>query len=178
MSILSILAVMFAAIVGLLLVYAATRPDSFRIERSAHIQAPPEKVFAPIDDFHRWTAWSPWENIDPALKRTYSGPAAGKGAVYAWEGNRNIGSGRMEITESTPSSKVLIQLDFFKPLEGHNIAEFTLVPAAQGGTALTWAMYGPSPYISKLMGIFMSMDRMIGGQFEKGLAKLKKLSET
>lgn len=165
MSVLSILCLLFAALIGLLLVYAATRPDGFRIERSAHIQAPPEKVFAFIDDFRRWTAWSPWENIDPALK-------------YAWEGNRNVGSGRMEITESTPASKILIKLDFIKPFEGHNIAEFTLVPGAQGGTALTWAMYGPSPYISRLMGIFMSMDRKIGGQFEQGLAKLKKSSET
>ena len=178
MSTLAILALLFAAVIGLLLVYAATRPESFRIERSAHIQAPPETVFAFINDFHRWTAWSPWEHIDPALKRTYSGAAAGKGAAYAWEGNRNVGSGRMEITESTPASKILIKLDFIKPFEGHNIAEFTLVPGAQGGTALTWAMYGPSPYISKLMGIFMSMDRMIGGQFEQGLAKLKKSSET
>jgi len=178
MSVLSILAVMFAAVVGLLLVYAATRPDSFRIERATHIQAPPEKVFTLIDDFHRWTAWSPWENIDPALKRTYGGPAAGKGATYAWEGNRNIGSGRMEIVASEMHSKILIKLDFITPFEGHNIVEFTLVPAAQGGTELTWAMYGPSPYISKLMGIFMSMDRMIGGQFEQGLANLKKSSET
>jgi len=178
MSTLAILALLFAALIGLLLVYAATRPDSFRIERSAHIQAPPEKVFAYINDFRRWTAWSPWENIDPALKRTYSGAVAGKGAAYAWEGNGNVGSGRMEITESTPASKIVIKLDFIKPFEGHNIAEFTLVPGARGGTALTWAMYGPSPYISKLMGIFMSMDRMIGGQFEQGLAKLKKSSET
>ena len=178
MSTVAILVVLFASVIGLLLVYAATRPDSFRIERSAHIQAPPEKVFDFIDDFRRWTAWSPWENIDPALKRTYSGAAAGKGAAYAWEGNRNVGSGRMEITESTPASKIVIKLDFIRPFEGHNIAEFTLVPGARGGTALTWAMYGPSPYVSKLMGIFVSMDRMIGGQFEQGLAKLKKSSET
>lgn len=177
MSILAILAVLFAALIGLLLVYAATRPDGFRIERSAHIQAPPEKVFAAINDFQRWKAWSPWESIDPALRRNYGGAAAGMGATYAWEGNRNVGAGRMEITESTPASKILIKLDFIKPFEGHNIAEFTLVPGAHGGTALTWAMYGPSPYISKLMGIFMSMDRMIGGQFEKGLANLKSISE-
>lgn len=177
MSVPAILAVLVAALIGLLLVYAATRPDSFRIERSAHIQAPPEKVFAAINDFRRWAAWSPWENIDPALKRTFGGAAAGKGAAYAWEGNRNVGSGRMEIGESTPSSKIVIKLDFLKPFEAHNIAEFTLVPGAQGGTALTWAMYGPSPYVSKLMGIFMSMDRMVGAQFEQGLANLKSISE-
>jgi uncharacterized protein YndB with AHSA1/START domain len=177
MSVLVILAVIFAALAGLLLVYAATRPDGFRIERSAHIQAPPEKVFAQIDDFRRWTAWSPWENIDPGLKRSYGGAAAGAGAAYAWEGNSKVGSGRMEITESRAPSKIVIKLDFIKPFEAHNTAEFTLVPGAQGGTALTWAMYGPSPYASKLMGIFMNMDRMVGAQFEQGLANLKSIAE-
>ncbi len=158
------------------LAYAATRPDAFRIERSAVIQAPPEKVFAFINDFRRWTAWSPWENIDPQLKRSYSGAASGKGTAYAWEGNNNVGSGRMEITESTLPSKILIKLDFLKPFEAHNTAEFTLTPAPQG-TTVRWAMYGPSPYVSKLMGVFMNMDRMVGGQFEQGLANLRAAAE-
>jgi uncharacterized protein YndB with AHSA1/START domain len=159
------------------LVYAATRPDSFRIERSAVIQAPPEKVFSFINDFHRWTAWSPWENIDPQLKRTYSGAQSGKGAGYAWEGNSKVGSGSMEIAEAAPA-KIVIRLDFLKPFEAHNTAEFTLAPGAQGETTVNWAMFGPSPYVSKLMGVFFNMDRMVGGQFEQGLANLKTAAET
>jgi len=166
-----------AVLVAGILAFAATRPDSFRIERSASIKAPPDKVFAQINDFHRWTAWSPWEKLDPQLKRAYTGAESGKGAAYAWEGNRNVGSGRMEITDSTQASKIVIKLDFISPFEGHNIAEFTLQPDAQG-TTVTWAMFGPSPYISKLMGVFFSMDSMIGGYFEQGLASLKAISET
>jgi uncharacterized protein YndB with AHSA1/START domain len=171
-----VLIVLAVALIALL-VYAAMRPDAFRVERSTVIQAPPEKVFVLIDDFHRWTAWSPWEKVDPALKRSYSGADRGKGAVYAWEGNRNVGSGRMEITESAAPAKIVIKLDFITPFEGHNTAEFTLTPGPQG-TTVTWAMFGPSPYISKLMGIFISMDRMIGGQFELGLAAMKTVAET
>jgi uncharacterized protein YndB with AHSA1/START domain len=166
-----------AVLLAGLLIYAATRPDSFRIERSASIKAPPEKIFALINDLHRWTSWSPWEKIDPALKRTYSGPQSGKGAAYAWEGNSKVGSGRMEITDAAPSSNVVIKLDFFKPFEAHNTAEFTLAPGTQG-TTVTWAMFGPSPFVSKLMGIFCNMDRMVGAQFEQGLANLKANSET
>jgi hypothetical protein len=173
--------IVIALAVAALLVYAATRPDSFRIERSATIQAPPEKLFALVNDFRSWTAWSPWEKIDPQLKRSYSGPEAGKGAAYAWAGNNDIGSGRMEITDAVPASaaapsKVLIKLDFLKPFEAHNTAEFTFTPGPQG-TTVTWAMFGPSPYLSKLMGVFMSMDRMIGGQFEQGLANLRSAAE-
>ena len=170
-----ILIVVALLIVGLL-VYAATRPDSFRIERSAAIKAPPEKIFALINDFHAWGGWSPWEKIDPALKRSFSGADKGKGAAYAWEGNKNVGSGSMEITESTPSSRVLIKLDFTAPFEAHNTAEFTLQPQGDS-TTVSWAMYGPSPYLSKLMGVFMNMDRMVGGQFETGLANLRAATE-
>ena len=171
-----ILIVVAVALVALL-IYAAMRPDAFRVERSAVIQAPPEKVFALIDDFRRWTAWSPWEKVDPQLKRTYSGAASGKGAAYAWEGNKNVGSGRMEITESAAPAKIVIKLDFITPFEGHNTAEFSLTPGPQG-TNVTWALFGPSPYISKLMGVFINMDRMIGGQFELGLATMKTVAET
>ena len=171
-----ILLVLALAIAGVL-IYAATRPDSFRIERSATMKAPPEKIASFINDFHRWTVWSPWEKIDPALKRTYSGAESGKGAAYAWEGNSNVGAGRMEISETSPS-KTVIKLDFLKPLEAHNTAEFTLAPGAQGETKVTWAMFGPSPYVSKLIGIFFNMDRMVGGQFEQGLANLKAASES
>jgi uncharacterized protein YndB with AHSA1/START domain len=163
-------------VVGVL-IFAATRPDSFRIERSATIRAKPEKIFALVNDFHRWTEWSPWENIDPALKRTYEGAAAGKGAAYGWEGNKNVGSGRMEITDTAPSSLITIKLDFLKPFEAHNTAQFKFDRAGDA-TTVTWAMFGPSPYVAKLMGLFFNMDAMVGGQFEKGLATLKAKSET
>jgi uncharacterized protein YndB with AHSA1/START domain len=159
-----------------LLVYAMTKPDSFRIERSANINAPPEKIFPFINDFHNWIAWSPWEKIDPALKRAYSGTTSGKGTVYEWEGNNQVGHGRMEISDTSPPSHLLIMLDFLKPFEAHNTAEFTLNGAGQS-TNVTWAMYGPQPYLAKVMSLFVSMDTMVGGQFETGLANLKTVAE-
>jgi uncharacterized protein YndB with AHSA1/START domain len=169
-------ALIVLAAIAALLIYAATRPDTFRLERSTMIEAPPEKVFALVDNFHDWAKWSPWENLDPALKRTYGGPDAGRGTRYAWEGNNKVGSGGMEITESVPSAKIVVKLDFLKPFEAHNTAEFTFTPK-DNGTAVTWAMYGPCPFISKLMQIFCSMDKMVGGQFEQGLANLKAAAE-
>ncbi len=170
----NILIVVVIAIVALL-AYAYTRPDTFTVQRSASIKAPPEKIAALIDDFHAWTAWSPWEKRDPNLKRTYSGPAKGKGAVYEWDGNSKVGTGRMEILETAPS-KVGIKLDFLKPFEGHNIATFTMVPAGDA-TNVTWNMSGPMAFIPKVMGVFMSMDKMIGNDFEAGLASLKTIAE-
>ncbi|RQO46162.1 polyketide cyclase [Variovorax sp. KBW07] len=164
------------ALIALLLIYAATRPDTFRVERTARIAAPAEKIYPLIDDFHRWSAWSPYEKLEPDMKRTFGGAPAGKGATYDWEGKDKAGAGRMEITESTPSSKVAIKLDFIKPFEGHNTAEFTLQPQGDA-TQVTWAMYGPSPYVAKLMGIFFNMDTMIGKDFEVGLANLKTATE-
>ncbi|MCM5679746.1 SRPBCC family protein [Schlegelella sp. S2-27] len=158
------------------LIYAATLPDTFRIERSTTIDAPPATVHPYINDFHRWTAWSPWEKKDPAMQRTHSGAPAGKGAVYAWDGNSDVGQGRMEIVESNEPSRVQIQLDFLKPFEAHNTAEFTLAPAGSG-TLVTWSMHGPAPYLSKLMQVFVSMDRMVGPDFEAGLANLKRVAE-
>ena len=171
-TIASVIAVLIAAV----LIYATTKPDTFSVTRSASIKAPPEQIFAVINDFHRWTDWSPWEKLDPDMKRTQGGPASGKGATYAWEGNSKAGAGRMEIIESTPASKVGIQLDFSKPFEGHNIVEFVLVPQGDSSN-LTWTMHGPTPYISKLMQVFVSMDRLIGKDFEAGLANLKALAE-
>ena len=170
------IAIAVVVLVAAVLVFAATRPDTFRVERTATIKAPPEKIFPFITDFHSWDSWSPWEKMDPAMKRTYSGAASGKGAAYAWEGNSKVGEGRMEITESSPPSKVTIKLDFVKPIEGHNTAEFTLEPKGDS-TNVTWAMYGPSPYIAKLIGVFVSMDNMIGKEFETGLANLKTVAE-
>lgn len=165
-----ILIVLLIAIAGVL-GYAATKPDTFQVQRKAVIAAPPEKVFAMIEDFHRWNEWSPWEKLDPAMTRTFGGPAAGVGATYAWTGNSDVGEGRMEIVESTPPLKIRIKLDFIKPFESKNVTEFVLVPK-DGGTEVTWTMQGPNLYVSKVMDTFMSMDKMIGKDFEKGLADL------
>ena len=162
--------------IAALLLFAATRPDTFRVERTARIQAPAEKIFPLIDDFHRWSAWSPYEKLDPEMKRSFGGAPSGKGATYAWESNGNAGVGRMEIAESQPASKIAINLDFTKPISGHNVAEFTLQPQGDA-TQVTWSMQGASPYIAKLMGIFFNMDQMIGKDFEAGLANLKAVTE-
>jgi hypothetical protein len=156
-------------VVGLLLA-ASTRPDDFVIQRSAQVQGTPEQVVALIEDFHQWGTWSPWEKLDPAMKRTFSGPSSGKGAAYTWEGTK-AGSGRMEVLE-TSASLVKIQLDFVKPFAAKNVAEFTLTPRADG-VELVWAMKGKSPLMSKVMGMFVDMDKLIGKDFEAGLATLK-----
>ena len=170
------IAIVVGVFIGAVLAIAALQPDSFRVERATTIKAPPEKVFAVLNDFHRWDAWSPWEKLDPAMKRTHSGSQSGRGAVYAWEGNSQVGNGRMEIIESVAPSKVAIKLDFLDPFEAHDVAEFTLVPQGEA-TQVRWVMHGPSPYLTKLMGIFVSMDDMIGGDFEAGLANLKAVAE-
>jgi hypothetical protein len=171
-TILIVIVVLIAAVLG----FAATKPDTFSVQRSTSIKAPPEKIFAVVNDFHRWTDWSPWEKLDPAMKRTQSGAASGKGAIYEWDGNSKAGAGRMEIIESTPASKVGIQLDFIKPFEGHNIAEFALTPEGDA-TRVNWTMRGPTPFVSKVMQVFVSMDTLIGKDFEAGLANLKALTE-
>ena len=170
-----ILVVLLVVVAGFL-AYASTRPDTLRVQRSATIKAPPDKIFPLITDLRRWSVWSPWEKKDPAMKRTFGGVDSGQGAVYAWQGNSDVGEGRMEIVEVTPPSKVAIQLDFIKPLEGHNVAEFTLTPKGEA-TDVTWLMYGPTPFIGKVLGIFMNMDAMIGNDFEAGLASLKAVAE-
>lgn len=162
-------------IVGVL-AFATTRPDSLNVERTARINAPPEKIFPYINDFHRWTDWSPYEKVDPAMKRTYSGSASGKGAVYEWEGNWKAGKGRMEIVDAPAPRKVGIQLDFLKPMEQRNTAEFNLKPVG-GSTEVTWSMRGPTAYPTKVIGMFVSMDRMIGKDFDTGLANLKAVAE-
>jgi uncharacterized protein YndB with AHSA1/START domain len=172
-----IIAIVIAVIIAVVLILAATKPDSFRVERSAVVNAPADKVFALIADFHEWLKWSPWEGRDPALKRTYSGADRGKGAVYAWDGNKNVGSGRMEILEADTPTKIRIKLDFLKPFEAHNTAEFTMQPHG-GATNILWVMTGPAPFMSKLMQVFMNFDRMIGKDFEAGLANLKTISES
>jgi len=168
--------VVLVLVVGVL-AFAATKPDSFRVQRTASIKAPPEKVFALINDLKGWNAWSPYEKKDPAMKRTLSGAPTGKGAIYEWSGNKEVGKGRMEITDAVPPSKVLIKLDFIEPFEGHNTAQFDLQPRGDM-TDVTWAIYGPSPFITKLMGVFFNMDTMIGRDFETGLANLKAVAES
>ena len=170
------IAIVVAVLIAAFLGFAATRPGTYRVERAASIQAPPEKIFAQINDLHRWVSWSPWEKLDPAMKRTYSGAEAGTGAAYEWEGNSDVGKGRMEIAESSPPSKVVLDLHFSDPFESQSTAEFTLEPAGDS-TNVTWTMHGPNNYIAKVIGIFVSMDRMIGGEFERGLANLKALAE-
>ena len=167
--------VVVLAIAGLL-IYAATRPDTFSVQRSTRIKAAPDKIYALINDFPSWPTWSPWEKLDPDMKRTLSGAASGKGSIYEWAGSGKVGAGRMEITDSQPTSKVVIQLDFVRPFEGHNITEFTLVPQGDA-TEVNWVMSGPAPFISKLMGVFVSMDKMIGKDFEAGLANMKAAAE-
>jgi hypothetical protein len=159
-----------------ILVYAATKPDTFRVQRSLAIKAAPDKIYALVADLHAWRAWSPYEKKDPGMKRTFSGAVSGKGAVYEWDGNMNVGTGRMEIIEASAPSKVGIKLDFLKPFEGHHAAEFTMEPSGDN-TTVTWAMYGSSPFMMKVMGTFMNMDRMIGDDFAVGLANLKSLAE-
>lgn len=176
LKVIGIIALVLVVVVAGLLIFAATKPDSFRIERTASIKAPPDKIFALINDFHQWGKWSPYEKIDPALKRTFGGAEAGKGATYEWSGNKNIGSGRMEILEAQAPSRILIKLDFMAPFEAHNTAEFTLVPTGET-TSVTWAMYGPQPFLGKVMTIFFNMEKMVGGQFEEGLANLKAAAE-
>ncbi|WP_166298947.1 MULTISPECIES: SRPBCC family protein [unclassified Bradyrhizobium] len=172
----AIIAVILALAIAVILILAATKPGTLRVTRAISIDAPAERVFPLINDFHQWTVWSPYENRDPDMKRIYSGAERGHGAVYAWDGNKNVGAGRMEILQSSAPSKIVIKLDFIKPFEGHNTAEFTMLPQGDA-TSVTWTMYGPAVFMSKVMQVFMNLDRMIGRDFEIGLANLKKLTE-
>lgn len=161
----------------LVLGVAATKPDTFKVQRSTSIKAPPEKIYAFIEDFHRWSSWSPYEKLDPAMQRTFSGAERGTGAVYEWDGNAKAGKGRMEITDAPAPTKVRIKLDFLKPMEVSNVAEFTLEPQGDS-THVTWSMEGPTPYFAKVIHVFINMDRMVGSDFEAGLANLKALAES
>ena len=172
-TLLWILAALALAVIVILIV-AAMRPRNFRLERSTIINAPSAEVLALIDDFHAWKLWSPFENMDADLTRRYEGASRGPGAIYEWQGKKS-GSGRMEVLQST-ASNVRIKLDFLKPFEAHNTADFSAVEAA-GSTQVSWAMYGPQSYLGRLMTMFFSMDQMVGGEFEKGLAKLKSVAE-
>jgi hypothetical protein len=173
---LKIIGIAVIVLLAAVLALAATRPDGFRVQRATSIKAPPERIFALINDFRSWDAWSPYAKKDPAMKRIHSGATSGKGAAYAWDGNKDIGQGRMEIIAASPPSRVTIRLDFVRPFEAHNVVEFLLEPGGDA-TNVTWVMHGPSPYAAKLMGLFLDMDRMIGQDFEAGLANLKTIAE-
>ncbi|MBZ9662595.1 SRPBCC family protein [Mesorhizobium sp. ESP-6-4] len=168
--------IILVVIVAAVLIYAGTRPNDFVVTRSVSIEAPAETIFPLINDFRRWPEWSPFEKLDPGMKRTLSGAESGKGAAYAWEGNSKAGKGRMEITNSVPSSLMSLKLDFEKPFRANNSVDFTLSPSGEG-TTVTWAMRGARPFIAKLMGLFMNFDTLIGKDFETGLGNLKRLTE-
>ena len=175
-EVIALIAVVLVIAIAIVLILAATKPNTFSVQRATTIKAPPQKIFPLINDFHQWGSWSPYEHKDPAMKRSYSGAESGKGAVYAWDGNKNVGSGRMEILDTSAPSKIVIKLDFFAPFEGHHTAEFTLRPQGDA-TNLAWLMHGPAPFMSKLMQVFMNIDNMVGKDFEVGLADLKRLAE-
>lgn len=168
-------AILVIAIAGIL-IYAKGQPDMLKVERSVIIAAPAAKIFPLINDLHSWNDWSPFEHRDPNMRRTFSGSAKGEGAAYEWNGNSEVGSGRMEIVKSMSPSQIVIKLDFISPFEGHDTAEFHL--DSQGNsTKVTWSMFGPQSYVGKVMCVFMDMDSMIGKDFNEGLGKLKSIAE-
>ena len=171
-----IIAIVVVVLVVALLIYAATKPDDFRVQRSASIKAPSEKIFPLISDLRSFNTWNPYEKKDPNMKGNYSGPSSGKGAAYAFDGNKDVGKGSIEITESSPTSKVTMKLNMMEPFEAHNIVEFTL-QAVGDTTNVTWAMSGHTPYVAKIVHVFFDMDSMVGKDFEIGLANLKVVAE-
>jgi hypothetical protein len=165
-----------AAVVVIFLIVVALQPSDFKVERSATLRAPAPAAFAQVNDFQNWRAWSPWEKIDPALKRQYEGPKAGTGAVYAWQGNGDVGEGRMTITESRPGELVRIRLEFFTPFAAVNDTVFQFKPSSEG-TAVIWTMTGRNNFLSKAICLFVDMDKMVGGMFEQGLTRMKTVVE-
>jgi uncharacterized protein YndB with AHSA1/START domain len=172
MNILIGLAVIVVGFIGVV----ATRPSQFRITRTATIAAPARAVFAQVNDFRNWEVWNPWGKLDPAMKQTYEGAPAGTGAIYTWAGNSQVGSGRMTLTESRPSDLIKINMEFLKPFAATSTAEFTFRPEGDR-TVVTWTMAGSNNFVAKALHLFMNMDKMIGGQFDKGLADMKTVLE-
>ncbi len=156
---------------------AALQPSDFRITRSIEISAPPEAIFQHVNDFHQWEAWSPWAKLDPKAKNFFEGPESGKGAIFAWAGNHEVGEGKMTILETNPNSFIQIKLDFVKPFVATNTAEFTFVPQVNG-TLVTWTMYGKNNFIAKVIGLFVDCDKMVGNMFDKGLIRMKEVVES
>lgn len=156
--------------------FAMSKPDTFKVERKLRIKAPRDKIYPLINDFHEWEKWSPWEGIDPELSRDYSGPKSGVGSVYAWLGNSKVGQGRMEILNVSKDEKIIIKLDFIKPMAAQNITEFTLTQWGDE-TEVCWNMQGKNTTVSKFFSLVFNMDKMVGGSFEKGLHQMKALAE-
>lgn len=171
----SIASVIVLAVI-VVLVAASRQPDTFRIERSATVAAPPAAVFAHLEDFRRWSAWSPWEKLDPAMEKTFGGSPKGTGATYSWHGNDQVGRGSMTILASRPNERLEIRLEFFEPWEATNTTVFTLVPQG-AGTEVTWAMEGANNFMGKVFSVFMNMDDLVGADFEKGLADLSAVAQ-
>jgi hypothetical protein len=162
--------------IAVVLILAAMKPDQFRVQRTAAIKAPPDKIFPLINDFKAWPAWSPYETKDPAMKRSYGNASSGQGAIYGWDGNSNVGAGNMMITDAPAPARVALDLNMSRPIEAHNKVEFTLVPAGDT-TNVTWTMRGETPFFAKIIHVFLNMDKMVGGDFEAGLAKLRAAAE-
>jgi uncharacterized protein YndB with AHSA1/START domain len=171
------IAVLIAVLVAGILLFAATRPNQLQIQRAIRIAAPPQAIFALINDFHHWPLWAPQDRDDPTIRRTYEGSPSGLGAISAWQGAGSTGQGRMQIVASDPPRTLTVQVDFAKPFTAHNIDEFTLVPVG-ATTEIAWSMRGTNPFIAKVMSVFISMDRMMGKHFEAGLANLKAAAES
>ena len=165
-----------AAVIVIFLLIVAMQPAAFSVVRSAKIAAPPARVFGQVNDFHNWDAWSPWAKLDPTCKNTFEGPPAGNGAIFKWDGNKQVGAGKMTITDSKPNDLIRIHLEFFRPFKATNTTEFTFKPVSDG-TEVTWNMFGQKNFMSKAFCMFASMDKMVGGDFEKGLAQMKSVTE-
>ena len=165
-----------AVVVVAFAVFVATRPAAYRVSRSTTIAAPPTVVYAQVADFHRWDAWSPWAKLDPSMKTTFSGPVAAPGSSYAWAGNDKVGEGRMTIVDARPAQRVLIKLEFLKPFEATSSTEFSFAPSG-GATQTTWTMDGRNNFAGKLFSVFTDMDKMIGNDFDRGLAQLRIVAE-
>jgi uncharacterized protein YndB with AHSA1/START domain len=176
MSNLSIILICLGVAVVLLLAYAATRPDEFSVERRLRIAAPADKVWPLVSELRAFNRWNPYERKDPLIKSAYSGAASGVGSRYDWD-SKEVGSGSLEITHQQPGRAVQMKLDFVKPFEAHNQAEFALQPTADGATEVRWTMHGPNNFIGKLMGVFIDVDKMVGRDFEDGLQNLRQLAE-
>ncbi len=168
---------LFVAILGIFVVAIALRPSEFCITRTTAIAAPASMVFDQVNDFHLWEAWSPWAKLDPASKTNYEGATSGVGSIFHWAGNQEVGAGAMTLIESQPSERIRIRLEFLKPFEATNFSEFTFKPEGSG-TVVTWSMTGKNNFVGKAVGLLMNCDKMVGGQFEKGLANLKSVVES
>jgi hypothetical protein len=175
---LGIVAVVALTVAAVLLI-AMTKPATFKVERQTVIHASSARVFANLADFHRWGAWSPWEHLDPNMRKTYSGPPTGEGSSYAWTGNSDVGEGRMTVLESRANEELKLKLEFLKPFEATNTTTYSLRPVSgDNGTQVVWSMEGPNSFMGKVMSVFANMDSMIGKDFETGLANLKRVSES